>query len=92
MSFASPMSMITAMPVFGSESVIVCASRSSAQALSAGCSFRAMKFASWTKPKGNSPWPQSSRQFLIIEGNSVWYSFARLALDSPWYHTAPLMP
>ena len=64
--------MITASPVLGSLlMVMVCASRSSAQALSWGEASIFMNGANCTNRKGNSPARQSSRQLRIIAGNSV---------------------
>ena len=67
------MSMIVAIPVLGSDSVIVWASRSSAQELPPGSSLIAMKLANCTNRNGKLPWPQSSRQFVIIAGKSLRY-------------------
>lgn len=64
------MSMATAIPVFGSESVINCASRSSGQ-LNWGT--WAPQLASWTKRNGKSPSPQTRRQSRIIAGKSLRY-------------------
>ncbi len=95
MSCASPMSMITACAVFGSDSAAVCASRSTAHALCAGgCESAAMKFASCTQRKGNSPERHSRRQLVIIVRNSAAYSCASATLsafDSPWYQSTPLI-
>ena len=49
MSLASPLSMITAIPVFATDNVRACASRSSAQSESTGVGDTCMKLANCTK-------------------------------------------
>ena len=49
MSLASPLSMITAIPVFATDNVRACASRSSAQSESTGLGDTCMKLANCTK-------------------------------------------
>src|SRR5262245_6565520 len=91
MSASSPTSVITASAVFGTFWLVSSwASRSSAQVTPLR-SFFAPHGASCTNRNGNSPSFQSSRQFLIMAGNSVRYWYARPAFDSPWYQIAPLM-
>src|SRR5689334_15236838 len=84
----SPASMITAIAVFGTFWLVSnCASRTSAHAL--GPYVVPPYGAIWTKRNGKSPSPQVLRQDWIMVGNNVRYSYARPALDSPWYQIAP---
>ncbi len=81
---------MTAMPTLGNTCVASnCASRSSAQSLSTGSRTMAVYGANCTNRNGKSPCPQAVRQSLIIAGNSVRYSNALGAFDSPWYQIAP---
>ena len=72
MFLASPISMMTACPVFGSPSAIACASRSSAHASSAGWGWASRKFASCTNPNGKSPRPHCARQSEIMLPKIFW--------------------
>src|SRR5947207_4493060 len=92
MSVSSPTSVMTAIAVLGTFCVVRSwASRNSAQLLSPGSFTIFVNGASCTNRNGNSPCFQWVRQSLIMAANSVRYSYARLAFDSPWYQMAPRM-
>ena len=68
------MSMVTAMPVFGSASVMVCASRSSAHSLSAGLGVARHEVGELHEEEGEVALrPSARRQSRIIAGKSVRY-------------------
>jgi len=84
MSFSSPTSVITAMPTFDNVFVAInWASRSSAQSLFGRLVFDLLNGASCTHRNGKSPCFQCARQSWIMVVNSVRYSYAWPAFDSP---------
>src|SRR4051812_31762870 len=91
MSFHSPRSMATAIPVLGTCNACNCASRVAAHWLSPGRYCTSLKLGSCTNKKGSSPSPHLARQSLISAGISFAYSAELPVLLSPWYQSTPFM-